>query len=478
MSQGPAARIEHQPGLEPLLDTLEEEAGRAGVQAYLVGGYVRDRLMRRDANEVDVVIVGGDAPAATAVATAVAQRAGSRAPVIFERFGTAHVVAGEFTLEFVAARSESYAPDSRKPEVRPASLEEDIRRRDFTVNTLVANRAGEVSDMTGQGLADMEAKLLRTPLPARETFLEDPLRAVRAVRFAVILGFALDPDIPPAIEASLDRLTTVVSIERFTEEFRRMLLSEHPGESIRQLRETGILGRLLPEVEALAGVVQDGFHPDDVLNHTAAALEAVAARPQPHMPADDELVLRLAVLTHDIGKPATAARTADRVTFLGHPDVGAGIARAMLQRLRFSNAIADRVTRLVMLHMRPISYLPEEWTDGAVRRLVRDSADVLPGLIELARADMQASAYPESEAKRKLGDLERRIAELDVEAVQAARPPIDGEALMARYGRPPGPWIRRVQDALLEALIDGELRAADETAAWAYLEAHPELLAE
>ena len=472
-------KIRHQAGLAPILAVLHEEAARAGVEAYLVGGYVRDRVMKRDSKDVDIVLVGGDAAATAAVASAVAERAGKRAPVIFERFGTAQVGAADFLLEFVAARAESYPPDSRKPDVRPATLEEDVRRRDFTCNTLLAGRDDEVLDITGQGLADIDARLLRTPLPARETFMEDPLRAVRAVRFAVTLDFAMHADIPPAIEASLDRLTTVVSIERFTEEFRRMVLSERPGDSIRQLHATGILARLLPEVEGMAGVGQDGFHPDDVLDHTLAALDVVAQRPQPHLPTEDELVLRLGVLSHDIGKPATAARAAERITFLGHPDIGAQLARAVLQRLRFSNQVADRVARLVTLHMRPISYLPEEWTDGAVRRLVRDSGELLPELIELARADMGASDYPPEEARRKLGDLERRIGEVDVDAVQAAGPPLDGEALMARYGRPPGPWIRRVQEALVEAVLDGALALdGDEAAAWAYLEAHLELLSE
>jgi putative nucleotidyltransferase with HDIG domain len=462
-----------------VLQVLHDQARALGVEAFLVGGYVRDQVMGLESKDVDVVIVGGEARASAAVATALSARTESRPPVIFERFGTAQVTIGEFLFEFVAARSESYAPHSRKPDVRPATLAEDIRRRDFTANTLVAGADNVVRDLTGQGLPDIAARLLRTPLPAAETFHEDPLRAVRAVRFGVTLDFRLDPEIPPAIAASLDRLTSVVSVERFTEEFRRMIQSRRPGDSIRQLRATGILARLLPEVEAMAGVEQMGYHSDDVFEHTAKALDAVALRPPPHLDQGDELVLRLGVLTHDIGKPATAAKADDRITFLGHPDVGANLAQAMLQRLRFSNAIADAVARLVRHHMRPISYLPDEWTDGAVRRLVRDGAELLPALIEVARADMAASDYPPSEAERKLGDLERRIGGFDVEAVRRARPPLDGRALMERLERPGGPWIRRVQESLLDAVIEGELPSeGGEEAAWRYLEAHPELLEE
>ena len=220
-------RIDHPPAVARILEVLDDEASRTGARALTVGGYVRDQLLRREpTNEVDIVVVDGSG---TELATAVAERLGVREPVIFERFGTAQVDTGELVLEFVSARAESYSPDSRKPDVRPATIEEDVMRRDFTVNTLLAGSDGEVLDITGKGLADLAARLLRTPLPAFDTFMEDPLRAVRAVRFAVTLEFAMDAGIPPAIEASLDRLQGVVSVERVTEELRRLLLSQRPA---------------------------------------------------------------------------------------------------------------------------------------------------------------------------------------------------------------------------------------------------------
>jgi poly(A) polymerase len=468
-------RIEHQPGAEPLLEVLEAEAAAAGVRALLVGGYVRDRVMGRPATELDVVVEGGSG---TELARAVAARLGVREPVVFERFGTAQLNARDFLMEFVSARAESYAPESRKPSVRPATLEEDIRRRDFTANTLLAGRDGEVIDITGQALKDIEARVLRTPLPAAETFHEDPLRAVRAIRFAVSLDFTMDAEILPAIRGSLDRLGTVVSIERINVELRKMLLSERPGEAFRLMRDSGVLERLMPEISVMGGVEQSGFHHLDVLDHSLTALDAVAQRPQPHLAPQHELVLRLAVLLHDSGKPATAARDGERITFLGHPEAGAASATALLRRLRFSNDEIEAVTRLILLHMRPIQYDPATWSDGAVRRLVRDSGDVLSALVELARVDMSASEYPVNEATRKLGDLERRISELDIEAVRRTNPPLDGNALMARLGRGPGPWIGRVQGALLEAVLDGALPAGDADHAWAYLDRHPELLAD
>ena len=466
--------IKHQPGIEPVLAALDA-AVSPGAPAYLVGGYVRDRVLERDCKDVDIVVVVGDAGA---LAEAVAKRLGAGAPAIFERFGTAQVKHADFVVEFVAARAESYAADSRKPDVRPATLEEDILRRDFTCNTLLATTAGEVLDVTGHGLQDIAERLLRTPKPAAETFAEDPLRAIRAVRFAVTLGFRLDEEIPAAIRSVVDKLGSVVSIERINDELRKMLLADGAADAMRMLRDTGVLDHLMPQVVAMGGVEQSGFHDRDVLEHSLAALEHVARRPQPHLDGKAELALRLGILLHDVGKPATAARDGDRVTFLGHPEVGAAAAEALLRRLAFSNDEVAAVARLVRTHMRPIQYQPEEWSDGAVRRLVRDSGDVLPGLLLLARADMAASSYPAAEAERKLGDLERRIGDMDVEAVRRTRPPLDGEWLMARLGRRPGPWIGRVHAALLEAVLDGEIPDGAEAEAWAWLEGHPELLDE
>jgi poly(A) polymerase len=362
--------------------------------------------------------------------------------------------------------------------VRPATLEEDIQRRDFTCNTLLCGRDGEVIDITGKGLADIEARILRTPLPAAKTFYEDPLRAVRAIRFAVTLDFRMDDEIPPAILGCLDRLGTVVSMERINEELRRMLLSPRPGEALRLMHQTGLLARLMPEVEAMAEVQQSGFHNLDVLDHTLAALDAAARRPDQEQGGREELLLRLGILLHDCGKPEVAARDGERITFLGHPDEGAKAAARMLRRLRFSNDEVAAVTRLVSLHMRPIQYDPETWSDGAVRRLVRDSGELLEPLLELARADMAASDYPPEEASRKLDDLDRRVAALDVDAVRRLSAPLDGNQLMERFGRPPGPWISRVQDALVEAVLEGEIAPGDEDAAWAYLDSHSDLLGE
>jgi len=457
-----------------VLEALARAADGLNVRALLVGGYVRDRVMQRDCKDLDVVAEDGRG---LELAGAVAQELKTRAPVRFERFGTAQVAHGDFLIEFVSARTEVYEPHSRKPDVRRGSLEDDVWRRDFTCNALLAEWSGEVIDITNLGLADIEGRLLRTPLPAQETFAEDPLRAVRAIRFAATLGFRLHEDISPAISANLDRLGTVVSAERVNQELRKMLLSPRPGEAIRLMHESRLLGRLLPEVEAMAGVEQTGYHAYDVLNHTIAAIDLAASRQPPHLPPAQELALRLGILMHDAGKPLTAQHEeGDRITFIGHPEEGARLAAEMMRRLRFSNDEIDAVTRLVEMHMRPIQYQPSEWSDGAVRRLVRESDELLPALLALAAADMEASDYPKQEAEGKLADLRSRIDALDAESVRRMMAPLNGHELMEHFQRPGGPWVARVQGALLDALINGELSPEDKDAAWKYLEQHPELV--
>ena len=464
-------RIRHPAEVARAAQVIEAAARSLETRAFLVGGYVRDSLLGRPGKDLDVVVEGGRG---TDVAELVAQDAWARNLVVFPRFGTAQLAFEDLVLEFVSARAESYAGDSRKPDVVPATLEEDMRRRDFTVNALLADAAGNVRDLTGQGLQDLDSHLLRTPLPAADTFAEDPLRAVRAVRFAVALHFNLHEQVRPAIAANLDRLESVVSVERVNDELRRMILGPRPGEAIRLLFETGIGARLLPELGAMAGVEQTGYHHHDVFDHTLEALNHVGARGTSQLDPELELRARLGMLFHDSGKPSTAVRDGDRVTFYGHPDVGAELVASALRRLRFSGDEIDDVSRLVALHMRPIQYEPS-WTEGAVRRLVRDSDPLLPALLVIADGDMAASEYPADEAAAKMGDLRRRVAAVDANVSHAARSPLDGHALMAHFKRPGGPWLKAVQDAMVEAILDGALPAGDVDAAWRYLERHPEL---
>jgi putative nucleotidyltransferase with HDIG domain len=437
-----------------LLGLLKQAAGDLGAQAWVVGGYVRDKLLERPHPNPDVVVERGDA---LKLAERFAQLAGAEPPVTFERFGTAQVTLPEHLVEFVNARAESYAADSRKPDVRPASLDEDLRRRDFTINTLLMDLDGKVHDPLG-GRKDLEAHILRTPTDPLRTFADDPLRMLRAVRFAAELGFELAPDLIPAMRQMKGRLAPpVISTERIEDELRRMLISQRPRLALELLDAGELLEVVLPEVAACKGVPQSGYHTHDVFGHTLLTVERVPP----------DLVLRLAALFHDVGKPSTA--TPDGA-FTGHEIVGAEQARSALERLRFSQKEIDTIVKLVRLHLRPV-YFSSEWTDGAVRRLARDAGSALDRLIALARADIAASAYP---APEKLDELQARIDGVLSERPSRLAPLVTGEDVMRVRGIPPGPEVGRIKKRIEELVIDGELPPARE-AVLDYLASHPGL---
>ena len=454
------------PGWEPAFATVREQAQKRGMHALVVGGYVRDRLLGGDReaqiHEVDILVEG---KGAIQLAADVATVMKLHPPVVFERFGTAHLDFDHRALEFVSSRVETYDPSSRKPQVSPGTLKDDVTRRDFTVNTLLMDWDGSVLDLTGRGLADLELRRIVTPLEPQSTFDEDPLRMLRAIRFAATLDFTLDASVEAAIRNQSGRLQPpTVSMERIRDEFSKLLVADQVGRGLELLDTTRLLVRIVPQLEAGKGMQQGGWHSHDVFGH--ALLAATLAPP--------DLITRLAALLHDVGKPAVHELREGKPTFIGHQEVGAVMAESALRHLRYPGELIDAVTTLIRLHMRPIQYDPQGWEDKAVRRLVRDAGDQLDPLLELARADMRASHYPDV---KKIDDLEARIRRLDAGAIAAIRSPLSGEELMQRFGRPPGPWIKRVKSALEEAIVDGTL-PSDKSAAWDYLEAHPELLSE
>jgi poly(A) polymerase len=442
-------------GEDDLLRLLRRAASEQSVRAWIVGGFVRDKLLGRPAINPDVVVEGGSA---LELAARFAKLAGAPPPVVFERFGTAQVTLPDRLVEFVTARAESYATDSRKPDVRPATLTEDLRRRDFTVNTLIMDLDGKVQDHLGTGLGDLEARTLRTPSEPVKTFADDPLRMLRAVRLAAQLGFELAPNVVPAMRQMRERLAPpVVSVERIADELRKMLVSERPGRSLELLDEGGLLEVVLPEVAACKGVLQGGYHTHDVYGHT---LLVVGFTPP-------EVLVRLGALFHDVGKPATA--TPDGA-FTGHEQVGADMAAAALERLRFSQKDVDAVVTLVRLHLRPV-YYRSEWSDGAVRRLARDAGAQLDRLMALAHADLAASAYPHPE---KLDELASRIRVVLSEEPSRMTPPVSGEDIMRAMSLTPGPKVGRIKERLTELVLDGEIEPTRE-AVMAYLASHPDL---
>jgi poly(A) polymerase len=421
---------------------------------YLVGGVVRDELLGRPLPpDVDIVT---EADALELAHWLHAQGITDHLPVTYPRFGTAMVHIVGVQVELVTARRESYSANSRKPvQVQPATLREDAFRRDFTVNTLMRNlHTGELLDLTGMGLNDLQAGLLRTPLDPMLTFEEDPLRAMRAVRFAAQLGFDIEPGTYEAICKAAHRLQ-IISKERIRDEFTRLLQAPEAVKGLRLLLETGLLEQFAPELARMRGVEQNQYHLYDVWEHTLVAFS--------HLPPDASLVLRLATLLHDVGKPLT--RTVDErgVHFYGHQNVGAQIAGQVLRRLRYSNDIVEQVVQLVRLHMRPGEY-DYSWSDAAVRRLIRDADGLLQELLTLVRADIAASnpAFP----KADIDALQRRIELLTArEDVQSLDSPLSGREIMQLLGIPPGKQVGECKRFLLNEVIEGRLAPHDKEGA-------------
>jgi len=422
---------------------------------YLVGGYVRDKLLGRPLpSDVDLVLEGDALQLAQFLYE---QGIADHPPVTYPRFGTAMVHVGALAVELVTARAESYHDASRKPaEVQPATLYEDALRRDFTVNTLLENlHTGEIVDPLGTGLTDLQAKLLRTPRDPHETFYEDPLRMLRAVRFTVQLGFTLDPAAVQAIREQAERLK-IVSIERVQTEFTRLMDSPQAAAGLQLLLEMGLLKQFAAPLLPMVGCTQNDYHLYDVWGHSLKTVEYVDPTGL-SLPAWE---LRLAALLHDVGKPATKTVDEDgAIHFYEHDRVGAQIAREWLRALRYSNETIERVTTLVRLHMRPGFYTPQ-WRDAAVRRLIRDAGALLEPLLRLVEADIGAQRHDVVHAD--IAALRQRIAQ--VQAAQPAtrwRSPLTGKQLMQHFGLKPSPLVGQLKQHLEEQVIEGVLHPDD-----------------
>jgi len=443
--------------LEDVLQRLR--VGLAGTpyegKVYLVGGYVRDKLLkRRLPSDVDLVLEGD----ALQLAQFLYERGlADHPPVTYPRFGTAMVHLGEIAVELVTARAESYHDASRKPAtVKPATLYEDALRRDFTVNTLLENlHTGAIVDPLGVGLSDLQARRLRTPRDPHETFYEDPLRMLRAVRFAVQLDFTLDPVAVQAIREQAERLK-IVSIERIQAEFTRLMDSPPAAAGLQMLLEVGLLAQFAEPLLPMVGCTQNDYHLYDVWEHSLQTVQHI----DPIGLTIPAWELRLAALLHDVGKPTTRTVGEDgTIHFYEHDRVGAEIARAWLRTLRYSNETIKRITTLVRLHMRPGFYTPQ-WRDAAVRRLIRDAGDLLEPLLRLVEADIQAQRHDVIHAD--IAALRQRIAQ--VQATQPAthwRSPLTGEQIMQRFGLKPSPLVGQLKRYLEEQVIGGTLHPDD-----------------
>jgi len=457
------APAEHIDLTHPFLATIGDVADRLGLRAWVVGGYVRDLLLGRTDSDLDVMVIGDG----IAFARAVAQETGTGPVVAFDRFGTAMLHTPGGKVEFVGARKERYDPSSRNPSVAPATLEEDLLRRDFTVNAIALslNREtfGRLEDpLDGRG--DLSRGLLRTPLDPVKTFEDDPLRMMRAARFASQLGFMIDPPARAAAGAMADRLA-IVAPERVTEEFMKLIASPAPSVGLRLMFDTGLLQRVFPEIAQMAGVDQRrDHHHKDVFLHTCTVVDNVAR-------VSDSVWLRFAALVHDIAKPRTKAfREGTGWTFHGHEELGARMMKKIFQRMKLPFDHLPYVEKLIRLHLRPMALVDDGVTDSAVRRLVFEAGNDIDDLMVLCRADI-TSKNPALVARysENYENVVRKIAEVEErDRLRNWQPPVRGDEIMAVCGIGEGRNVGKLKKAIEEAILDGRI-PNEHDAALAYL---------
>ena len=461
--------------LTQLLDSrifhlIGEVADEMGVDAYVVGGYVRDLFLERPSKDIDVVVIGSG----IAVAEAVAKRMGRGAHVsVFRNFGTAQVHWHGQEVEFVGARKESYSHDSRKPIVEDGTLEDDQQRRDFTINAMAVclnrERFGELVDPF-DGVWDMEDRLIATPLDPDVTFSDDPLRMMRCIRFATQLNFEIEQETWEALHRNRERIR-IISQERIIDEIQKFMASDAPARGWELLFQCGLLEIIFPELYALQGIEtmngrahKDNFwHTLEVLTNVVRALAA-----DDRERADNGLWLRWAALLHDVGKPKTKRYDpAQGWTFHNHNYVGEKMVPQIFRRMKLPmDERMKYVQKLVSLHMRPIVIADEEVTDSAVRRLLFEAGDDIDDLMLLCEADITSKNQQRKQrfldnfqlVRRKLVDLEER------DRIRNFQPPVSGEEIMERFHLPPcrevGTLKTAVKDAILDGVIPNEHEAA------------------
>ena len=438
--------------VSPVLDELGTRFRDAGEEVALVGGPVRDALLGRLHNDLDLT---------TSARPEVTERLLTGwADAIWDMgrdFGTIGCRKDGWQIEITTYRSDKYDPSSRKPEVAYGdTLAGDLGRRDFTVNAMAVTVPGQEFEDPYGGLSDLVDKVLRTPGAPEDSFDDDPLRMMRAARFAAQLGFTVDPGVRAAMTAMADRIE-IVSAERVRDELVKLVTSPYPRLGLTLLVETGLAARVLPELPALALERDEHHRHKDVYEHTLTVLEQAIELEDRLPDGGPDFVCRFAALMHDVGKPKTRRFSGDgTVTFHHHDVVGAKITRKRMKALRFSNDDIDAVCQLVELHLRFHGYGTGEWTDSAVRRYVRDAGDQLARLHVLTRADCTTRNRRKAERLRRSYDhLEERIARLsEQEELQAIRPDLDGNQIMEILGIPPGREVGEAYRFLLELRLE------------------------
>ena len=439
---------------DDLFNIIGQAADKLGIEAYVVGGYVRDILLNRPSKDIDFVCVGSG----ILWAEKVAKDLGGAKVNVFKNFGTAQIRFKDYDLEFVGARKESYRADSRKPVVENGTLEDDQKRRDFTINALAIKLNiedfGELIDPF-DGIKDINSKIIQTPLEPGATFSDDPLRMMRAIRFASQLKFDIEADTFSGIIDHADRLK-IISQERITDELNKIILSETPSYGFKLLYHAQLLNLIFPELVALQGVeTKDGKGHKDNFYHTLQVLDNVAER-------SDDLWLRWAAILHDIAKPATK-RFNKRAgwTFHGHEDKGARMVPGIFKRMKLPmGEQMKKVQKLVKLHLRPIALVKETVTDTAIRRLLYEAGDEVDDLMKLCKADV--TSKNNEKVKRYIANfkkVERKMKEVEEkDKIRNFQPPVDGEEIMRTFDVKPGPVIGELKEEIKEAILEGKIQ--------------------
>ncbi len=433
--------------------SVSKLADKRKVQVFIVGGYVRDLILNRARNEIDFLVIGDGAE----FASGLAKDLGVSKVTIFKNFGTAHFKFEDFDFEFVGSRKESYSKSSRNPVVSTGTFEEDIQRRDFTINTLTISlnekTFGDLIDPY-DGLSDIKNKIIKTPMDPEITFNDDPLRIMRAYRFASQLDFSVVEDINEAARKLRERLR-IISQERITDEFFKILASPVPSVGLKLLFFSGVMEIIFPEIANLSGVDQrNDFHHKDVFLHTCQVVDNISK-------ATENVWLRFAALVHDIAKPQTKRFVEDiGWTFHGHEELGARMMKNIFTKYKLPFTKMDYIEKLIRLHLRPIALAKEEVTDSAIRRLIVYAGEDLEDLITLCRADI-TSKNP-GKVSKYLGNYERVMKKvLEVEEkdkLRAFQSPVRGEVIMEICHLKPSKKVGEIKAAIEDAILDGKIR--------------------